>query len=386
MEQITKIEKFEVMIQGVNPEVQAMVKKDLEPFYLQLQPIIEKVYEIKVDSIDDIQGMKLADTVRKQIKPIRTATERRRVELKADYLQTGKMIDKVANSIKDAAQEAEAYLLEQSTYGERMEKERLDAIEVERMIQLKEYIESPELYNVRDMSDVQWANTLAGAKLQYEATETKRKEAEAAAVKAEKDRIAKEAADAAERERLRLENEALKQQSIAREAKMQAEREQLLRETAANNARLKAEQDLRDIAAREALKAEREQLLRERAASEAKMQAKQDAIRLEASKREAALKEEQALKQKEYDKKIAEAAKTNTQSRISPFPSTNSIPQINTLKTANFASEREQLIAWVEAFDMPEMATSNLTPKSQQTIATIYSRMQGFKNWAKSII
>jgi hypothetical protein len=188
---------------------------------------------LKVTSLDQKAEMKLARTMRLELRDIRISGEKTHKAMKADYLLAGRAIDGVKNLLLAAIVPLERHLEEQEQYGERLaEAERL-RVKAEREALLAPFLgEGQPMVALEVMSAEQWDSYLSDAKLLHAAKIQ-------AAQRAEAERIAREQAEAAERERLRIENERLRAESLEREAKVKAERE------AAENeiARIKAERD-----------------------------------------------------------------------------------------------------------------------------------------------
>jgi len=361
------MEKFEVMINGVKPEIREMVTSSMQTYYDQLQELLAPAMAINVTDVNDVKGMRFADEYRKKLVKVRTGTEAKRKELKADYIATGKIIDTVAKSIQEETIKAEEHLRLQATYAERVEAERLDIIEAERTKELKKYVEFTDMYNLREMNDTVWETTISGAKLQYEATEAKR--IEAARLEAEAAAAAKAKAEAEEKERVRLieENKRLQQQAEIRAKAQQLEREEYNRRVAAEQAERAKERAAHDA-----------EMLRK--INEAKAEAdaaaqKQMAQQAEAMKKAVAEAKQQAIEARETAKLDYEKYKSTA--TIQPKCS-------NSLKLVNFANEKELLTEWINRFEMPEMETDSLSLASQEKIKTIHSKVTGFKVWAKN--
>jgi len=222
-----------------------------------------------------------AKRLRLDIAKVRIATEKARVAQKEEYLQAGKAIDGVANILKFAVGKKETKLQEIETHFERMEAARIEKLGQDRTEELAQY----ECYNVArlgEMTDDVYANFLIGARVNFET----RKEAER---KAEEERLAKEAAELAERKRIWRENEELKKQAAEKEAALKEERllaEIERKKQEAALALAKAQADAERKASEEANRVEREKL-------EAELKVKQEA---EAKEKARIAKEEKKAK------------------------------------------------------------------------------------------
>lgn len=221
-----------------------------------------------------VSEIKKARACRLAIRKVRLAGESVRKAQKANALAYGKAVDGFYNILEADLAPVEKALQDAEDTAERAEVARKDALESGRKAALAPYVQDVSLYAVRDMTDPAFTALLSGVKLAKE-------QSDAAKAKAEADRIAKEKADAEERERIQQENERLRQEAIAREAAAKAERESAekkLAEERAEAAKLAAEAKAKadaEIKAREAAaKAERDKIearaREEKAAADAK--------------------------------------------------------------------------------------------------------------------
>ncbi len=179
----------------------------------------EKALAVKVTSLADKEAMKQAREMRLALKNIRVEAEKKRKSLKEDALVMGRAIDGVNNLLLAAIQPLERHLEDQEKYAERLAEQERQRRLSERTEALQPYLEDGQVVPALDvMTDDQFAKYLEDAKLLHTAKIE-------AAKKAEAERIAREQAEAAERERLRIENERLRAEAAALEAKAKAERE-----------------------------------------------------------------------------------------------------------------------------------------------------------------
>lgn len=189
---------------------------------------------------------------------VRTAAEKKRKELKDDYLRMGKAIDGANNILLALIVPLEKQMEEIEKAEERRILAERIALTNERAEKLRPFIaDGTPLPPLADITDDQFQSMLADAKMLHEAKME-------AAAKAEAERIDRERKEAEEREAQRLENIRLKAEAEAREAAIKAERE----------AREKAEREAA------ATKAEIERKEREaKEAEEAKARAAAEAAR-----------------------------------------------------------------------------------------------------------
>ena len=265
------------------------IEAGFKPAFEQAEKWRVQALAIKVTSLDQKAEMKMARTLRMELKNTRVAADKTRKALKADALLMGRAIDGVYNLLEAAIVPLERHLDEQEKYAERLAEAERQATLQRRTAELTPYLaEGQQVPALDSMSAEQWANYLEDAKLLHAAKIE-------AARKAEAERIAREQAEAAERERLRIENERLRAEAAEREAKAKAEREAAERELA----RIKAEADA-------AAKKERE----ERSRLEAELAAKQAAEAKAAA--EAAAAQKKAARAPDKQKALAFAASIRT--------------------------------------------------------------------------
>jgi len=208
-----------------------------------------------------VTEIKKSRELRLKIRAVRVAAEKTRKELKEDSLRTGKAIDGMNNVLLYLIDPIEKRLGEQETIAERMEQERKDNLRREREALLLPLGVDPSFYKLGDMPEATFKELLASITVAKE-------QREAAARKAEEDRIAAEKARQAEEARMRAENERLRKEAQEREAAAAAERKKLADEQAKKDAAARAEREKLEAQARKEREA-REKLERENAEREA---------------------------------------------------------------------------------------------------------------------
>ena len=232
-----------------------------------------------------------AKRLRLDIAKVRVAGDKVRKAAKEESLRYGQAIDGVYRFIALAASENESRLEDIEKHQERIEAERRSKLHAERCEILAEYGVDGDHMSLGNMEDVVWENFLAGTIANHNA----RIEAER---KAEAERIAREKAEAEERERIRIENERLRAEAVERE---KAEAERRAKE-AAEKAKLEAKLKKEREAARAKLEAER----KERERAEAELRSKREAE--EAARREADNKARAEAEAKARAEKAAQMA------------------------------------------------------------------------------
>ena len=236
-----------------------------------------------------------AKQIRLKLIKVRTGIADIHKTQKAYFLAAGRFVDAWKNKETLPIEQMESNLEKIEKHFILIEQERIAKLETERrnlLLQFGEFV--PASLGLMDQSV-------------FEAYYKSQKQAYELRIQAEKqaeiDRIEREKAEAAERERIRLENEQLKIEAEKREKAIVAEREKQAKELA----RQKAESDAKQKAIEDAARIEREkqaaiiakQEVELKAKDAAELKAKQEAIRIE---RERIEREKQAAKAPDKDK------------------------------------------------------------------------------------
>lgn len=202
-----------------------------------------------------------ARALRLKIVKARTEIARTKDAAKADVKLVGQVIDWYNRKGAEQCEQAEARLLEIEKAQESAEAARKKALTEERAAALEKYGVDSTFFQLADMPDALFAKLLDTSRAGFEAkaaAEAKLVEdARLAAEKMEADRIAREKADAEERERVRIENDRLK-----READERAEADRIERERTAAEQKAERERASAELARRAAVHAARVDLLR----------------------------------------------------------------------------------------------------------------------------
>lgn len=232
---------------GLEIESQTSLATAFSPFFATAEKWRQQALTIKVTDATQKREMKLARESRLALKEIRVNVEKKRKSLKADILLKGKAIDGCAAIFNAAVEPIEAYLLDQETFAERIEKARVEAEQAAlRQARTAELLALGYAHAGDDlgaMPSILYANVLADAtaiKAEQDraAAEAKAKEEERVRLKAENERLQREAAEAkrlAEEERKRVEAEA---RAVAKERDRVAE---MQRKISAEDAKAAAE-------------------------------------------------------------------------------------------------------------------------------------------------
>jgi hypothetical protein len=266
----------------------------------------KKAQVLVVTSATQTAEMKMAREGRLFLKQKRVDIEKARKELKEQSLREGKAIDGIANVLKALIEPIEEYLDRQERFVEIQEEEANEKRRVARVSEIQSLALDPLLYDLKNMPEGSYRQLVDGTRLAVQ----QKKEAEE---KAEAERIAREKADAEEREHMRLENERLQKEAKAKEALIEKERKEAIAREA--KAKAEAEAHVNKLKAEQGLNLKQE---RDAAATRvAKMKAEVDAKlkkerdereRLEAELKAKAEAEAQEKKRVEARARVAERA------------------------------------------------------------------------------
>jgi hypothetical protein len=368
------------------PSLLANIETGFREAFAQAEKWRVQALAINVTSADQKTEMKLARTIRLELKNIRVSAEKTRKTLKEDALRMGKAIDGVNNLLLAAIVPLEKHLEEQEQYGERLAEAERQATLARRTAELAPYLTEGQQVPALDvMSAEQFANYITDAKLLHEAKIEQSRKAEA-------ERIAAEQAAAAERERLRIENERLRQEAAEREAAAKAEREAAEKAQREAAAKAKAERDALEAAA----KAEREAADRELARIKAESEAAAKKEREAAAERqriadEAARKERAAIQAKaDAERKEAQAAMdaaNATREKMEREAREKNAAEAARIKAellakqkANRAPDKQKALAFaatVRTLKTPEASTV----EGKAVMAEITAKIEGFAKW-----
>ena len=351
------------------PSLVTSIRDNFGEFFDSVEKWRKQALAIRVTSLDQKTEMKLARTLRLELKNVRTAAEKARKQLKENCLIMGRAIDGTNNLLLAALKPLEDHLEEQEKYAERLAAELLARKLRERTEALAPYIEAGQVIpDLAALDDAQWAKYLEDAKLLHEA----RLEA---ARKAEADRIAKEQAERAERERLRQENERLAKEKAEAEEKARAERE------AAEKARKEAEEKARK---------ERERLEAEKRAIEEKARKER-----EEAERKAAKEREEAAAKAKAEREAAEAKAAEERAAREKVEAELRAKQKQEEKARKEREEAERKAAAapdkakllgiaksVRSLEMPQVSTDD----GKRVLADIKAKAESFAKWIETQI
>jgi hypothetical protein len=387
------------------PNELALPPEEKQSLITSFSPIMKRGADLLAES-QGIQSAKLARVCRLSFRKLRSDSESLRKSLKEHHLRMGKAIDGAHNILVAAVQSEEQRMEEIEKAEERKEEARIEAIRQTRHDQLvglgvhESIVNSPGLGR---MDEAGFATLLADSKAMHEARlERERKEAEEA--------LAKQVAEAQERERIRLENERLLKEAQEREEAARLEREKAAAEKAAleEKARIEAEKaaaekkTLEDKLAKERADAEAK-LAAERVAAEQKAeyerqaaQARQDEIErkakaerdaLEAKHRAEQAKGEAHTKQlreiAERDAAVAKAERDAAEAKARHIREEQERQQREAeaaAERAKLAPDREKLLTLANAIrstPLPVMSTA----KARKALTQFETKIMNLADW-----
>lgn len=236
-------------------QVQPLINK-FGVFYTDAIKLTARSKGITIKDVSQIEEMKKSREYRLRLKKIRTDANKIRVEMKEPFLRGANAVQAAFNGIEKITKKEEKRLEDQEKFIERIEAERKNEIEVERVKKLFKYVEEAESYSLHPdkMSDDVFNKLLENSKVAFEVK--KRAEAEA-----EKERLVQIELEKKEQERIRLENTKLRAEAETKEKELAKERaEQEKKMAIERKKQLNLESKLR---AEKELKAQKERKERE---------------------------------------------------------------------------------------------------------------------------
>jgi len=293
---------------GLADATAANIKAEFQKFIDAIDEKAEDAKAIVVTEASDIDGMSAAREARLELRTIRIKAENTRKVLKADSLQYGKAVQAIYNKIESLIKPIEEHLTNQEKFAEVQEaKEKAERLESRlNVIKVKGYQEFVMVgTDLENMEDEDW--------LKFQGNLDTLKKARR---QSEQELIAKEKAEAAEKERLRLENVKLQKEKDEAEAKQKAAQEK------AEKATRKAQRDKEKAQAEaqakaDAIKAEADDKARQvREANQAMLKAEKAKTDIAEAELKAKEEADAKAKQDAQDKADAEQAAKEEQARI----------------------------------------------------------------------
>lgn len=316
-----EIVKINASDYGLEESKASEIKAMFLPMLEKMEELENQYNEILKQEINP-ETCQAAKDLRLSYVKVRTGTAEIHKNLKIFYLNGGRFVDAFKNTQAFASGEKEKTLKNIEDFFENQKRERIEKLRIDRFALIKPYTEIEPL-GLGYMEQVVFDNLLQGFKIAYEIKI-------AAEKKAEEDHIAKEKADAEEREKQRLENIRLKIEIEERKRIAEIERKKNDRIIAAQKAKAEAERK-----ERKHLEAEIE--ARKQADEKAKREAE---AKIEAEKRKRLIEEKKA-KLIPDKKKLMNFCKL-----INDLPR----PEVKSIEAADIASKANILLVKVVNF------------------------------------
>lgn len=321
------------------------IKQSYLPFFAQIADVKDAAKKIDFENPTDLDE-RIARELRLKTVKIRTGSEEIKNNRKRIYQLRANVEQDSWNLIKSTCLIDEEMFAQVEKARERKEIARKEALKQERLILLAPYGFDATFTDLLNMPDDAFESLVSGVKLSHEA----RIEAEA---KAQLERIEKEKAEAAERERIRLENERLKKEREELEKVQAAERKE-------SEAKLKAEKLKLEKQQKEAAKAKSDQ---------------EEKIKKERDAKESAERELQAAKDAEANRIRLENARIEDEKRA----------KIKAEKEAAKAPDKTKLNIWIDSLILQDIPIG-LSNESGTLGLEINNKFDAFKEWAKKQI
>lgn len=299
MNQSMNTETLEVV--NETPNLETMERADTLAIWNGYRESFEKL-KASVNAVlssdpADTANSKLARVNRLQLRQIRIAVENKRKELGEGYLRKKQAVDAAAKELKELIEPYEDGLLKIEEHAQRLEEERIHQLAIQRIKELSKFTVISTSVNYGTMTEVEFERILNDAKTLHELRQAEAKRAEEA-------RIAKEKAEAEERERIRIENERLKKEALEREKAIAIERQRVENERKAAEEKSRKEREAIEAKAR----AEQEELLRQAREKQEKLDQEAKAWRLKKEEEAAQLAAKLKAEKDAAEKKAAEEA------------------------------------------------------------------------------
>jgi len=313
---------------GLESAKATSLAETFRPIFEKGRAAIEQAKGV-AESVKDatcVREIKKSRACRLALRAVRLESDEARKREKQSALLYGKAVDGFHNILLADLSPVETALQEAEDIAARAQAARLSALKVSREAELKA-LDCVCFGDVSAMSDSDYATYLADEKLLRQAKIDAAAKVEAERIKAAADAKAKAEAERIERERIAAENARLKAEADAREAAAKSERAEAARKLVAEQAAARAEREAaakklaeERAAAESAAKAQREaELAEERAAAKAAADAAAEKARKEQARLKAVADEERRklaqaeaeakrLRDGEAERQAAEAA------------------------------------------------------------------------------
>lgn len=229
----------------INPEEYGLEKNEAEQVKVVFLPMIAKMEEMENEYNEVIkleptqENCKKAKELRLRFVKVRTGTADIHKTAKAYYLNWWRFVDGFKNTVTFAIQGKEDELEKLENHFENLEKERLAKLQEERIKLISQYVLDYEHLQLWTMADDVWNAYFEAKKKEF----NDKVEAEK---KVEEERVKKIEEEKRDQERIRAENEKLKQEAEAREKQLTEERAEAKKKQDELEAKAKQEAEARE--------------------------------------------------------------------------------------------------------------------------------------------
>ena len=328
------------------------------PYFQRMGEIEAKIDLIDVESPSK-EDVGIAREIRLALRSNRTASEKVKDDCKTAILVEGRLIDNLNNVVKNTSKLLESKCEAIEKHAEIQEKKRQDDLLAHRWPELKVYLpegSNQAMFSLGTMDEEQYQTMLSGYRLVHE----QRLEATR---KAEEERLAREKAEAEERARIKADNDRLRKEAEEHERKLTEERERAKKE----------QQEIANQAAAEAARIRREASI-----------AKVDQDRRLKEEREAREKAEAEVCRREAEAKIAAAAVVKAEKEAAERAEAEKQAKLQAEREAAMAPDRDKLALWISSFSIP--AAPMAAASFDTGVGDIVQKFKDFKLWAQQQI
>jgi hypothetical protein len=204
------------------------------PFFKQISEVKKDIEKVNFENPTELD-MSIADTIRKKLVKIRTASEREKTEMNKDYILVQKIVTGANNMVSSICKLDENKLDEVAKFLQIKEAKRLAELLEERTQILSEYgFTKDDCLGMEKLNNEMWDTFLLGVKKNH----ADKIEAEKLA---EEKRLESIRLEAEEKEKQRLEMERLRKENEEKELQLKAEKKRAEKEAAELKAKADAE-------------------------------------------------------------------------------------------------------------------------------------------------
>lgn len=334
----TEIVKIDPKEYGLQDEQVKIIEAAFMPKIAErdgIKPIYEEIIAAEITR----ELCKRAKDLRIKLVKVRTGIAEIHKTQKAFYLAAGRYVDAWKNKETLPVTQMEESLTAIEEHYERIEAAQVQKLQDERTAEIQKYSEEGVFVpgNLGSLDASVYANYLLGVKTAYERRIAAEKQAEV-------DRIAKEKAEAEERERIRLDNIRLQKEAKAAEEARELAEKKARKEREDAERKLVEERERAEKAAEAERKKQAEILAKQKAEANTRQKEIEDRARKEQGAREKA--EAELAAKAEAERKAKEAEEVRLQMELAKGDADKVIDLITDLKTLKgkytFKSKKNQ--------------------------------------------